>query len=110
LFTATLLCQSGGSIVLLLCLLPFVFLSRRNLPRVISVLMVLGIIAFAGIRLNNRLSLRAAVANEPAARETAGFLKKVKRGSLGWRLEQDERHVGVALQNPVLGTGEWDWW
>jgi hypothetical protein len=110
LFTVTLLCQSSGSILLLLGFLPFVFVSQRYLPRILVVVMVLGILAFAGIRLNNRLSLRALVHHNRAAHATALFLKKIKRGSLGWRLEQDERHVGVALASPVLGSGEWDWW
>jgi hypothetical protein len=110
LFTVTLLCQSSGSILLLLGFLSFVFVSQRYLPRVVVVVMVIGILAFAGIRLNNRLSLRALVNQNRVAHATAQFLKKIKRGSLGWRLEQDERHVGVALASPVLGSGEWDWW
>jgi hypothetical protein len=23
---------------------------------------------------------------------------------------QDEKHVGAALEKPILGSGEWDWW
>jgi hypothetical protein len=110
LFAVTLLCQSGGSILLLLGFLPFVFVSQRCLPRILVVMMVTGILAFAGLRLSNRISLRELVSQNRTARATAQFLKKIKRGSLGWRLEQDERHVGVALANPVLGSGEWDWW
>ncbi|HEV2273111.1 MAG TPA: hypothetical protein VGR96_03055, partial [Acidobacteriaceae bacterium] len=110
LFATTLLCQSGGSILLLVCFLPFIFVSQRYLPRVITVVMVLGILSFAGLRLANVVSLRSLVHRNAAAHTTAYFLKKIGRGSLGWRLEQDERHVGVALGRPVLGSGEWDWW
>jgi hypothetical protein len=110
LFAFTLFCQSGGSILLLLGLLPFVFVSQRYLPRILVMVTVMAILAFAGIRLNNRISLQELVGRNRTVRATAQFLKKIKRGSLGWRLVQDERHVGVALANPVLGSGEWDWW
>ncbi len=110
LFATTLLCQSGGSIVLLVCLLPFVFVSQRYLPRIFTVALVIGILGFAGLRLANVVSLRTLVKRNATAHATARFLKKIKRGSLGWRLEQDERHVGTALKTPVFGSGEWDWW
>ena len=106
----TLLCQSGGSIILLAVFLPFVFVRQRYLPRIVTVLLVAGILAFAGLRLNNHLSLRELVQQNRVVHSTASFLRKIKRGSLGWRLEQDERHVGTALKNPVLGSGQWDWW
>ena len=38
------------------------------------------------------------------------FLQKIGRGSFGWRLEQDERHVKTARRMPWLGSGQWDWW
>jgi hypothetical protein len=110
LFVVTLLCQSGGSILLLLAFLPFIFVSRKYLPRVVTVAMVLGILAFAGIRLENKISLHSLIERNPTARGTANFLRRIKRGSLTWRMEQDEQHVGAALANPVLGSGAWDWW
>ncbi|MEI8195949.1 MAG: hypothetical protein WCI73_08585 [Phycisphaerae bacterium] len=36
--------------------------------------------------------------------------RTVGRRTLLWRLSQEERHMGQALANPVLGTGRWDWW
>jgi hypothetical protein len=54
----TVLCQSTGSILLLIGLLPFVFVSRRYFPRVCAVLLVIGIISFASMRLTNIVSLR----------------------------------------------------
>ena len=110
LFTTTLLCQSAGSILLLVCFLPFVFVRQRYLPRALAVVLVIGILGFAGVRLANVVSLRTLVKRNASARATAHFLRKIKRGSLGWRLEQDERHVGVALRTPILGSGQWDWW
>ncbi|HVW77586.1 MAG TPA: hypothetical protein VHB45_08225 [Alloacidobacterium sp.] len=110
LFVVTLLCQSGGSILLLLGLLPFAFLSYKSYPRFLAVFLIAGIVGFAGLRLANVFSLRALVHHNAAAHATASFLKRIGRGSLGWRLSQDEANVGVALRKPLLGYGEWDWW
>lgn len=110
LFIVTILCQSGGSIILLVCLMPFIFVSRRYYARALAVFLVLGILCFAGLRLANVVSIRAVVKRHATAQSVAGFLKKIGRGSFGWRLVQDERHVSIALDQPILGYGEWDWW
>ena len=110
LLITTILCQSAGSILLLIALLPFVFVSHRNFPRAIAIFVVCGIVFFAGLRLTNVVSLRNLAHNNHAAHAFAGFLRKIGKGSLGWRLGQDERHVSIALARPILGYGEWDWW
>ena len=106
----TLLCQSGGSIVLLFSLLPFVFVRKSYLPRVLAALLLVGIVGSIGLRLTNAISLKSLVAHNPAAYASARFLKQIKRGSFGWRLSQDEQHVTSALEKPLLGSGQWDWW
>ena len=110
LFAVTLMCQSGGSIILLIALLPFVFVSRRYFPRVCAVLLVLGIVSFASLRLANVVSLRSLVQNHAAARAVSNFLKKIGRRSLSARLARDERTVSLALEQPLLGSNQWDWW
>jgi len=110
LFVVTLLCQSGGSIVLLFCLLPFVFVRQSYLPRALAALLLLGVVGSIGLRLANIVSLQSLVKHNPAAYSAAHFLKEIKRGSFGWRLSQDEHHVTRALERPLLGSGEWDWW
>jgi hypothetical protein len=110
LFVVTLLCQSVGSIILLLCLLPFVFLRQSYLPRAVAALFLLAILAFMGLRVANFISLRSLVEHNPAARSAAQFFKGIQRQSFGWRLSQDERYINTALEEPLLGTGAWDWW
>ncbi len=110
LFVVTLLCQSGGSIVILFCLLPFVFVRQNYLPRVLAALLLLGVVGSMGLRLANVVSLQSLVKHNRVASSAAHFLKGIKRGSFGWRLSQDERHVTIALEKPLLGSGEWDWW
>lgn len=110
LFAVTILCQSGGSIILLFCLLPFVLLSRTAFRRGFVVALALVVLCFAGLRLANVVSLRWMVNHDRAARDVAVFFAKIGRQSFGWRLEQDERHVKTALARPLLGWGRWDWW
>jgi hypothetical protein len=110
LFAITLMCQSTGAIILLLGLIPFVFLDPRYLSRTVSVLLVLGILAFAAFRISNIISLRELVKENHAAHAVASYLKRIGKGSFGWRLAQDERHIQVALDEPILGYGTWNWW
>ena len=110
LFVTTLLCQSVGSIVLLFCLLPFVFIRQSYLPRAVAALFLLAILAFMGLRVANFISLRSLVEHNAVAYSAAQFFKGIQRQSFGWRLSQDEKYTDTALAEPLLGTGAWDWW
>ena len=110
LFAVTILCQSTGAILLLLALVPFVFIDPRYLSRTVSVLLVFGILAFAAFRIANIVSLRELVKQDPRVHAFASYLKQIGKGSLGWRLSLDERHISTALDEPILGYGQWDWW
>ena len=110
LLVVTLCCQSTGAIILLLGLIPFVFLDPRYLSRTVSVFLVLGILAFAALRIANVIQIRDLVRENPTAHAVAGYMKSIGKDSFGWRLMQDERHIETALQEPILGWGQWDWW
>ena len=110
LLVVTLGCQSAGSIVLLLCLLPFVFVRKNYVPRVLIALLLLGVLGAMSLRLASSVSLQSLVKKNGAARSAALFLKHIDRGSFGWRLSQDEKHVATALHDPLLGSAAWDWW
>jgi hypothetical protein len=110
LFVVTILCQSTGSILLLILLAPFIFVDPRYLSRTVTVCLILGILAFAALRISNVVSIRDLVKDNPQAHAVAEYLKSIGKDSLGWRLSQDERHIDVALYEPILGYGQWDWW
>ena len=110
LFLVTLLCQSAGSIVLLFCLLPFAWFRKSHLPRAILGAVLVMVLGFMALRLANVFSLQTLVKQNTIARSAAYSLKKIQRGSFGWRLSQDEKYVGLALEKPILGSGAWDWW
>lgn len=106
----TLLCQSAGSIVLLVLLLPLTLLKKRFVPRVLVAALVFGVIAFAALRMSSRVNLRYLAQHNAILRHIADGLGNVGRHSLVWRLARDEGHMTVALKTPILGSGEWNWW
>ena len=110
LFCATMLCQSAGSILFLVWLLPLVLVSSLAFRRGLVIAFAVLVLAFAGLRLANVISVRQLVDSGGPARAAASFLARVGRQSFGWRLAQDERHVRTALARPALGWGGWDWW
>jgi len=110
LLVVTIACQSTGAILLLFALIPFVFVDPRHLSRTVSIVLVIGILAFAAFRIANVVSLQDLVKDNPTAHSVADFLKRMGKGSFEWRLSQDERHIDTALDEPILGYGQWDWW
>jgi O-antigen ligase len=110
LFVVTILCQSTGAIILLLALIPFVFVEPRHLSRTVSIVLVLGILTFAAFRIANVISVHDLVAENPVAHAVDGYLRHIGKGSLGWRLNEDDRHIDTALEEPILGYGAWNWW
>jgi hypothetical protein len=106
----TLLCQSVGSILLLLFLLPLVLLNRRAVLRASVALLVVGVVAFALLRITNLVSLRSLVQHNGTAHSVASALTEVGRQSFAWRLSRDESAMSVAFQHPLLGSGQWNWW
>jgi hypothetical protein len=63
-----------------------------------------------GLRVANFISLRSLVEHNAAAHSAAQFFKGIQRQSFGWRLSQDEKYIDTALEEPLLGSGTWDWW
>jgi hypothetical protein len=106
----TLLCQSVGSVVLLLFLLPMVLLKRRTALRALVVLLVFGIAACAIFRMTGLVSLRSLAQQNRAAHSISSTLTRMGRQSLGWRLAREENDMTLALQKPLLGYGQWNWW
>jgi hypothetical protein len=106
----TLLCQSVGSILLLLFLLPLALLKRRSILRAFVGALILGILAFTLFRMTNLVSLRALAHQNGVVSSLSSALTNIGRHSLVWRFARDEGHIRVALERPLLGSGQWNWW
>ena len=110
LLVVTIFCQSTEALIMLFALIPFVFVDPRHLNRTVSIVLVLGILAFAAFRIANFVSLRNLVKDNSTAHAVSDYLKSIGKGSLEWRVDQDEQHIDHALEEPILGYGRWDWW
>ncbi len=110
LFIVTLACQSTEAIIMLLALIPFIFVDPRHLNRTVSIVLVVGIVAFAAFRITNFVSIRDLVKDNAVAHSVSTYLKGIGKGSLEWRVSQDEQHIDKALNEPILGYGTWNWW
>jgi hypothetical protein len=106
----TLLCQSAGSILLLLFLLPLTLIKRRLVLRAVVTVLIIGIATFALIRVTHLVSLRSLVQENRTAHSISSALTKIGRQSLAWRLAREESEMTLALRKPFLGYGQWNWW
>ena len=106
----TLLCQSVGSVLLLLFLLPLTLLKRLSILRAFVAALILGILAFALFRMTNLVSLRSLAHRNGVVSSLSSALTSIGRHSLVWRFAREESHIRVALQHPLLGFGQWNWW
>jgi len=107
---ATLLCQSAGSILLLILLLPIALVSRRSYLRKGVAILVVFIVVFTLFRMSGVIPLRALVKQSGTLHSIANGLASIGRQSLSWRYAREESHIKIALQEPLLGFGRWDWW
>jgi hypothetical protein len=106
----TLLCQSAGSILLLLLLAPLALTNQRIVLRACIAVLLCTIAVFALIRMTGKVSLRAIAQQNPIAHSISVALNDVGRHSFAWRLGREESDMNIALANPLLGSGRWNWW
>jgi hypothetical protein len=104
------LSQSAGAVFLLvagLAILEFIRRVDRIWP-----LTAVGVVLLAliGARAANLFDAKALVMKTGLGRRLVETSIKLDRQSFGWRLRVEERSAKVALQRPVLGWGQWDWW
>jgi hypothetical protein len=106
----TLLCQSAGSILLLLFLLPLTLVKRPSVLRALVAVLVVVMAASALFLLAGHSSLRALAQHNRMLHFLAAGLERTGRHSLLWRMARDAGHISLAFQKPFLGTGHWSWW
>jgi hypothetical protein len=107
---AAVACQSVGSILLMLAGLAALWSARWLNPRILLVGLLAALGLFVIIRASNLLSARRFAEETPAGRWLVQVLRDSGRGSLGWRIGLDEKHVRTVMQRPLTGWGQWDWW
>lgn len=102
--------QSAGAIVLLVVGLLLLVATRWVSPRKLivgsAVLVALG----GGVYASGVVPFRKIAETTPFGQRSLELLRSTGRGSLGYRIAQDEKHLAAAYQTAVLGSGRWDWW
>ena len=85
-------------------------LKRGSVMRASVAILLFGIFALVLFRMTNVVSLRELAKSNGAVHSIAAELASVGRQSFGWRLARDESHIALALREPILGAGRWNWW
>lgn len=102
--------QSAGAIILAVASLGLLQLFRWVRPRnTLLAVAIVGALGF-GTYASGVIPIRKLAESNPVAQRLKAGLSSAGRGSLGWRMAQDERHLKTAYRHVFLGHGEWDWW
>jgi hypothetical protein len=106
-----LLSQSVGAILLMILGIAWLLLSVRGrlVRRPMMILAALVAIA-APIYLSGALPINAFVRHTSAGQTLLALVRATGRGSIAWRVSQDQKVVYLVRQHPLAGTSRWDWW
>lgn len=110
LLAMAILCQSVGSIILLFAGVAMLLAMQRFNAKVLIAAVLLVFMLFLGIRATGAWSVKKFARQTRIGQFLEKTVKGAGRGSLGWRLQLEERHVGTALRHPLTGTGSPGWW
>lgn len=101
--------QSVGAILLLAtgcCLMLVPTRARRAIIVATALLTVLGGTAY----LSGRVPIRDWALHTSSGQAVSAMLRASSRGSLGWRVQRDQKALRLIYQAPLAGHGRWDWW
>jgi hypothetical protein len=68
------------------------------------------LILFAAVYGSGMIPVRAWVENSAIGRTAFSMVMSTGRGSIAYRVSQDQKAVPLIVQKPVIGFGHWDWW
>ncbi|MEP3224703.1 MAG: hypothetical protein ABJO01_01920 [Parasphingorhabdus sp.] len=103
--------QSIGAILLMfagLAALHFHRILHHFRKLVLPALVLVSILS--AVHISGVVPIRA-LAKETTIGQTAlSILRNVGRGSLSWRISQDEKTIPAIRERMTVGSGQWDWW
>ncbi len=105
------LSQSVGAILLMLAG-AFVLLApvhTRDLRRGAIAVAALCVIV-APLYVSGVLPIEQLVRHTAPGQKLLAVVRATGRGSIAWRVSQDQKVAGLIRQHPVVGTSRWDWW
>lgn len=101
--------QSMGAILLFFAASFWMALTvraRRALLIAAALLTAVGGTAY----LSGKVPLRSWVVETRTGQMVNAVLRASGRGSLGWRVQRDQKALGLIHSAPLTGYGTWDWW
>jgi len=105
-----LISQSAGAIFILAAALAFFLLIGRSLTRWLMGLVLLVIVSGGAVYLSGVVPLRTIADHTVIGRKVVEFVKSTGRGSFTWRIARDQRALPIIAEQPLVGSGRWDWW
>jgi hypothetical protein len=110
LLAMTLACQSVGAILLLFAGIGTLLLMPRINIRIFAICLVVCLAVFLAIRATGAWSVQTFAKKTRLGQVVTRIVKSTGRGSVGWRLAMEERHLTTARKHLLAGTGHTDWW
>lgn len=101
--------QSAGAILLLL-VGGVALIGRPSLPRWLLPAAGAALLAGGGVYLGGVIPLEHIARDTRPGQMLLGAFRSMGRGSLPWRISQDQKALPLIVQRPVIGYGAWDWW
>lgn len=107
---ATVAAQSVGAILLYGVGLSLVLVRTRRARRILLGGAAAVLLAWIAVRAAGLVSFTDLAKKTAVGQAVRQGLKDAGLGSFGWRLKQEEKHLGAALERPTFGRGKAKWW
>jgi hypothetical protein len=102
--------QSVGALMLAAFGGLLLWLSSRTRPRGLVAGSLAAVLVLSAVYVSGVVPV-ARLANDTAlGRASVAAIKSMGRGSLTWRIAQDQRALPLATEHAGAGSGRWDWW
>lgn len=103
--------QSIGAVMLLGVALLFLLVRRlRRWFRLALIPLAFSTVIGGGVYASGVLPIRGWVEGTALGRSALDTVRATGRGSLTWRISQDQRVAPLVGKAPIIGAGRWDWW
>ncbi|MDP9046471.1 MAG: hypothetical protein M3O01_16850 [Pseudomonadota bacterium] len=102
--------QSVGALLMLATGCLFLSVCRWLRPRGMVAAAAALLVVAGALYVSGRVPITRLAKETALGHHVVEGLRGIGRGSLGWRVAQDQKLLPDAMARPLLGQGRWDWW